>query len=738
MERRWSQKIALACAAGFATEVAAQPGSAGAPSGAPPSTEVRGSGSTSDPARDAAERADEIIIVNAAGPRGGGPELIGEGAEARDRRRGLADSAFVTIVHVDERAGETRGVAEAVGATVGAEARSLGGLGSFSSIAVRGASPGHTQVLVDGVALSRLGTTTVDLSRFELDGFSQIELYRGGVPVALGGAGVGGALNLVTHVGRTDAGERWRLSLGGGSYGARSARVRYGDGDAEADGEAAYVLGLGYAGADGDFSYFDDGGTNLVTADDRYSTRTNNGYEQLDAVARAAGRRDDLRWQGGVRALSKRQGVPGSTSAQATQTQLDSRGLIADGSGTFEEPGGYGGLAARIGAYAAIETQAWRDPDGEVGLGSQDRRYLTVAGGALVSATLARGNHRGAVALEVRGDRFRDRDEDDDGANTDGIRFGAALAVSDDISGGNGRIAVEPALRLEALRYDPLIDSYAAGAIDLEPRHELFASPRVGGRALVTSDLAFKLSGGRYTRVPTALELFGDRGFIVGRPDLRSEHGWVADGGAVWAPREARGAIDRIYLETAGFWSRPRDAIVYVAAAGVARPINIGTAEQRGIEVVASARAAKTATATANYTLLDARQYDAQPSLEGKRLPGRPLHSLYGRVDVARTIAGRVAAGFVDASYTSGSFLDDVNLAEVPARWLLGAGAKLELGAGISVAVEVKNLADARTEDVPLDPPPRPDLASVPRAISDLVGYPLPGRAFYLRLDWSR
>ncbi|MBZ0233036.1 MAG: hypothetical protein K8M05_11960, partial [Deltaproteobacteria bacterium] len=103
----------------------------------------------------------------------------------------------------------------------------------------------------------------------------------------------------------------------------------------------------------------------------------------------------------------------------------------------------------------------------------------------------------------------------------------------------------------------------------------------------------------------------------------------------------------------------------------------------------------------------------------------------------ARRVRGRVAAVFADASFTSGSYLDDANLALVPARWLYGAGAKLELGGGFTIAVEVKNLRDNRIELVPLDPPPRPDLARVPRAVSDVAGFPLPGRAAYLRLDWS-
>lgn len=680
----------------------------------------------------------EIIVIDDRAPRGGVGDLTGDDPEIRDRRQALARSSFVTIVHVDERTGETRGLAEAVGAAVGAEARSLGGLGSFSSIAVRGASPGHTQVLVDGVALSRLGTTTVDLSRFELDGFGELELYRGGVPVELGGAGVGGALNLVTRVGRGADGERWHVTLGGGSFGARSLRVRHGDGDA--DTGTAYTIAAGYAGATGDFRFFDDGGTNLTFADDRLSTRANNGFDEVDGVARVAGRRGALRWVGGARLLGKRQGVPGAAWDQALHTRLDSAGAIADGSVTADEPGDVRGLVLRGGAHVAAEAQAFHDPEDEIGLATQDRRYLTLAGGTQAAAALARGAHRATAAVELRADRFSDRELGAaDGLRTQGTRAGAALALADDLGMFGGRLAVEPALRLEVLRTDPLADGNNGEPIELATRTEWLASPRLAARALVTSDLALKASGGRYSRVPTALELFGDRGFIVGSPELKSERGWVADGGVVWAPGRGRAHLDRVFVEAAGFWARPRDPIVLISTGGVvARPVNLPGARLRGAELVASARLARTFTAAVNYTLTDTRGASMQPSLDGKRLPGRSLHALYARGDVARRVRGHLAAVFADASFTSGSFLDENNLAEIPARWLYGAGGKVELGAGFTLAVEVKNLRDNRIERVPLDPAPRPDLARIPRAIADAAGYPLPGRAVYLRLDWSR
>ena len=249
--------------------------------------------------------------------------------------------------------------------------------------------------------------------------------------------------------------------------------------------------------------------------------------------------------------------------------------------------------------------------------------------------------------------------------------------------------------------------------------------------------MAIKGGVGRYARVPTALELFGDRGYLVGRPDLRTERGWAADLGVVLAPASAVGRFDRLYVELAGFWSRPVDAIALVTTGGlVTRPVNLPGADLHGVELVASGRVARTVTASANYTGLRARQRSDEVSFDGKRLPARPAHAAYLRVDAARRPRGHLVAGFVDVAYQTGSFLDEANLAMVPGRALVGAGLKLELGRGVTVAVEGKNLLDDRIETVPLDPPPRPDLVHIPRAVADVAGYPLPGRAAYLRLDW--
>jgi len=76
-------------------------------------------------------------------------------------------------------------------------------------------------------------------------------------------------------------------------------------------------------------------------------------------------------------------------------------------------------------------------------------------------------------------------------------------------------------------------------------------------------------------------------------------------------------------------------------------------------------------------------------------------------------------------------------LSKVPARALAGTGVRVEVAGGFTASLAVENLTDVRIEYVPHDPAPRPDLTETPRALADVAGFPLPGRTFYVSLDWS-
>ncbi|MEO6776060.1 MAG: TonB-dependent receptor [Kofleriaceae bacterium] len=673
-----------------------------------------------------------------ADPATSGPETIividkaPDPAAVRDRDRALGDAPFVTVIHPDDHPA-TASVADAVGQAVGAQTRSLGGLGAYESVTVRGAPPGHTAVLIDGVPVARIAAVTTDLGRFPLDSFGQVELYRGAVPIELGGAGVGGALNLVTRLGRGAHGERIEASAGLGSFGARHLRVHYGD----AFGGLKTSTTLGYQGATGDFTYFNDNGTQLDTHDDSFKQRVNNRFDQVDLASRA-GRGNDA---AGLRLAYKDQGLPGSALQPSIDASLATFDAIADARAGVE----VGPAVAKQLVYGLVERQHLSDPMGELGLGAQARDYLTLSGGASSTWIAPFDRHRASAGVELRADRFSDRDAGATRAALIGDRIGGAvLAALDLVVDPDGLIVVTPAVRLDLVRTEPT--PLTTGPMALQPvpaRDDVVPSPRLSARLAVSDDISIKASAGWYVRLPTLIELFGDRGTILGSPALLPERGPSADAGFVIAPSRAMRVpngdlpdlvIDRLFLECAGFATRAHDTIALVPTSGFAfHAANIADALTYGLELVGSARIARTVSLTANYTHLVTAQLVPDPAFANKPLPRTPGDAIYARTDVVR---GIVSAWF-DASWQADTTVDQAALQRIPARLLLGTGVRVAIAAHFGVSLSIANLADVRVEQLPLVPPPRPGLDAVPTALADYAGFPLPGRSYYLALDWS-
>jgi vitamin B12 transporter len=648
---------------------------------------------------------------------------------ARDRDRALGEAPFVTVVHADDHAA-TASVAEAIGETVGTQTHALGGLGAYESVTVRGAPAGNTEVLVDGVPLARIAAVTTDLGRFALGSFGQAELYRGTVPVELGGAGVGGALNLVTQLGPDADGNRVSAQAGYGSFEARDVRLHYGD--AFAGGALLSSLTVGYEGAKGNYTYFSDNGTPLNPKDDRYLTRTNDAFDQVDVASRVgvAGTATN----GGIRVAWKDQGLSGSVADPTMKASLDTLDVVGDAHGEQH----VGETIARELGFVLVEEQALHDPLGELGLGAQERDYTTLSAGGTGTWIVPLSRHRAVVGVELRGDRFTDADANASRPALVGDREGgAALAAFDFVLDPEARIVVTPSYRFDLVRTAPT----PSGEPDEPPpmeRTDAVSSPRLSMRASLTQDVSIKGSAGWYERLPTLIELFGDRGTIIGTPNLLPERGPSAETGAVWAPLTALGVVDRIMIEADGFATRSHDTIALVPTVGFAvRAMNIADSLTYGAEAVATARVAKIVTLTANYTRLVTEQLVADPELDYKALPREPGHALYARADAAYVLLHRRASAWFDANYQSTAYMDQANLQQVPGRVLFGCGARVEVIPKLGVSLSVANLANLRVQELPLVPPPSPTLTQAPTALADLYDFPLPGRAFYVSLDWS-
>jgi vitamin B12 transporter len=127
----------------------------------------------------------------------------------------------------------------------GIEIAAQGGLGSQSSLFIRGANANHTLVLLDGM---RINSATVGLTALEhipLSQIERIEILRGPASSLYGADAIGGVVQIFTRGGTEGSGPR--LEAGVGSFDTYSLSGGY----AHADKANQFSLSVGKTASDG-------------------------------------------------------------------------------------------------------------------------------------------------------------------------------------------------------------------------------------------------------------------------------------------------------------------------------------------------------------------------------------------------------------------------------------------------------------------------------------------------------
>lgn len=648
---------------------------------------------------------------------------------------------FGTAVELDHETGARPADAlpEVISHVPGATVRSIGGLGQYSAVSLRGSSSQQVAVFIDGVPLGTSVGGLVDLSDVPVDLLSRVEVFRGYVPIAFGSAAIGGAINLVGH-GKARNGDELLAALGAGSYGGRDLRVAS---RLELGRRDRLALRFGYATAEGDFDFLDVNGTPNLPDRHTMSTRTNNGYARLAGQIAYQGHGDRWRWRLQEILLSKQQGIPGTAHLQSTRTTLDTLAAQTIANirrNSFVAPGGSLELVSGFG----FERRTFRDPLGEVGLAIDDeqseitdaylsfRMRLPLWTGAF-SSLVANARHEWTgVDNRVRIDPQGDQTTGD--ASRQRLSLGTGIELQQFLFAG--RLMIAPALRWDRaqsfFRQAKGEGEFADAGKDFV---HLAFTPRIGIRAQLLDTIQLRGSCGRYFRPPNMLELFGDRGFIVGNEGLVSEDGFSADAGFV--ADLGSGQPFGLYAQAVGFFSKTANLIQWQQAGPVLRSENVDGATIAGAEVSFSTWLwHNRLRAQANYTFLFTRNDSRSAHTTGKQLPGRPTHEAYSRLSsgypfsvFGTTIEPRF---FYSYEFIAGNYLDPSGRRLVPARALHGTGVETALNDWLRVSFEVRNLLDRR---VTTWSPVAANTGDLRVPLSDFIGYPLPGRSYWLSLS---
>ncbi len=638
-------------------------------------------------------------------------------------------SSALTVIPLDESMPIGGDIADALESAAGVRVQRLGGLGSWSTVSIRGATSRQVSVYLDGVPLNPDGASALNLSEMPTTAFERVEVYRGNPPPQFGAAPMGGVVNLVTP----DIPSGLGFSATTGSYSTHRLSA-FGAGSREV-GQTKIDVWTAAEGlqTDGDFGFFQNRSTVFNVFDDSFDVRQNNDKRQLNLLGRLRARKgsESVSFTQGY--LDRKEGVPGPAAAQSAGSRLDTRRSLSALTGSTRGSWGRSSLTA----WGIFTDEIWDDRDSEVGLGTQWEQSDNQMLGAQSVTDLAFGpSWVGVVSGAIRHDKSVQTNLFNDRADAARNRFSWTASPGVRTQLWDERVQVDGTMFVQGLHNDiqgatPYPE--VSGTLSSSDVSLVTAKPRGGVLVRITPGVVAKASWGQYLRPPSFSELFGDRGGVVGNAGLLPETGTTVDGG-VRAKIDAPGVV--AVVDAAGFSTQTDNKIVFVQnSQRTVRPINVSGAVVRGFEGAVRLELLEFVQSRTSFSRTWSRNLSGLSAYSGNQLPGIPAYELWQQTSVHwddRFVLGH------NYSMTDGEFWDRTNWYRAAPRHLHSAFTRIKpVSRGPELEFELRNLTNQIVETVPRDPLNPNDGNEIITAIDDFNGYPLPGRTWLVSLRWS-
>ena len=640
----------------------------------------------------------------------------------------------VSVIQREAFEGRTENLAEVIEKEVGVQVRQSGGLGSYSTVSLRGSSGDQVMVFLDGILINDASGGGVDLSTIALSDVQSIEIYRGITPVNFGKSSIGGVVNIrtirATPSGDSGDGSENDQGQSGSTVGKQtmfskavaSLTAGYGSFNTRKisglinhkPGKWDYLISADHLSSDNDFEFLNDNGTQWNKADDRWEERNNAEVIQTNLLAKAGyDLSETLRLDGMNQFFKKDQGIPmwnnkdWTDAAFNTIRNITTLGLTADDISSLH-------LNTRTQLSYTWKEEEYDDRGGHIGLGQQHNTYTTSRLGADLFAEWLSDYHSVIASVNVMREEYETEDHLKPKNPQDSNRTTGSIGIQDSLFLFGERLVVTPGFRFTWLQ-DELksAESVWGSTLDERTRNETYLTPQIGLKYAVTDALTFRSNLAQYVREPSFFELFGDRGLIMGNPDLMEEEGINFDVGVEWNLWNPSPQVERFTLNATWFRNDVDNLISQVYdARGVGRSENISGALIQGVELGVTLEFLKYFRAVLNATWQDPENESDVKAFNGKALPGHFEASSLGRLEMRYKKMTLYGEYLQDRKM----YYDTANLLEAEDKEVVNIGISTVWNR-TKVSLEGKNMTDDNYED--------------------FNGYPSPGRSFYLSLKYD-
>ncbi|MDP2982040.1 MAG: TonB-dependent receptor [Candidatus Latescibacter sp.] len=638
-------------------------------------------------------------------------EVVVVSRPAEESEAAANKPAMIAVVKRAEFEDRAKTVADVIMETPGAGIQTMGGLGDYTEVSLRGSNSQQVQVYIDGMLLNEANGGAVNLSTIPLSQTEQVEVWRSGAPAQFGGSAAGGVINIRTRDFLTS---NRNFSVGYGSFNTMTVHSL---GQFPA-GKGQMLLSGGFSSSNNAFQFKSDNGTAYNPDDDYWTVRKNDGFREGNLMGKyRALIGADIILDLSEHLLSNRKELPGRDIVQNSGAWLATTRNLFQARFTlgrfFHDR-----LEAEPNLYHIYTREHYSDLSNTVGWGSQDNFYRTNTVRFNIPF-LYRAGGRGAFTLTPGADHESYRPEQrlqrTIPLSCDREHYSLTLDAS--LRFIRERLVVTSTIQRE--RFHSTFEGQPSSTNPVTPKSSLIllTSSQGGVRFALSKNLSVSANYGDVGRAPGFYELFGDRGTTVSNPALRPERAERWDSGMKSSYENNRLPLG-FSLEYAWFQNRYQDLIQwYTNDAGFLFPANVAKSWVRGTELVFSGRAGNHLSCSGNWTFQKSRVTgETNRIYRDKELPNRPGD--YGSLKMKYALGRLVPFWFMN--HKGAYYLDRANQPHklYPGRTMHDIGITVPFDKlRVKMSFDIKNVTDVHTFDT--------------------QGMPLPGRSLSSTAEWG-
>jgi iron complex outermembrane recepter protein len=623
--------------------------------------------------------------------------------ESIERSTGFAD-----IIKRDEINSGITTLAELLSGRAGVQIKRYGGMGSCSTISIRGVNPNEVIIYINNIPITDALLGEVNLGDIPIDNIERIEIYRGNAPASFATPGIGGIINIVTKK-KIDK----RISsftVGYGSFGSSKILLNHGD---KID-DLTYHIFLNRDGSRGDYKYIDDNGTPVFNSDDDFEReRINNKYVSYSLSGDIAYLYKNYNILLSNTFFYKEKGIPGlmGNIIEDANVNIKRNVLLVqiERKDLFNKK-----LNFKIRSFYNIKVEEYEDEKNELNINSDSMKgYYDRAGSELFFKIFFL---KYAQELNVNFGYNQEEYLKKDNLSEDITqkRKKCFFSIEDNISFFEDSLRVTPQFRGEYV-----IDNYLLYNNLTESREDIHNSKfltgeNIGVRFFILKEkLYFKSNIGRSYRFPLFTELFGDNIWVKGNPELKHETSMNRDIGFGIRIKKKKSIFKKILFEYSYFNNNIDDIIIFIYNSQFSIiGLNAGKANIQGHEFMLSTIIFSFIDVSSNYPFQEAIDEGDLPYYKGEYLPHRPMHEFSGNI---RFFNKSLSLGY-GINFIASNYRDRQNseFYKIESRVIHNLIFNLKVY-NTDISIEAKNFTN--------------------NMVRDSIGSPLPGRSFYAKLS---